>query len=48
MGKKHKKVCGTLNYIEQSLKFFSAITGCFSISDFALLVSITIGFQVLQ
>ena len=31
MSKKHKKVCTTLNYIEQFLILGSTITGCISI-----------------
>ena len=41
--KKHKKVCKTLNYVEQILILVSAVTGCFSISTFAPLVVISIG-----
>ena len=40
MGKKHKKVCTTLNYIEHFLILGSTITGCVSISSFASLVGI--------
>ena len=36
MRKKHKKVCRTLNYFKHSLLFISAVTGCPSISNFAL------------
>ena len=43
MSKKHKKVCGVLNYIEHSLIVISTITGCVSISAFASLVCIPIG-----
>ena len=32
MSKSHKKVCLTLNYIEQFLILASTITGCVSIS----------------
>ena len=35
MSKKHKKVCTTLNYIENFLILASAITECISISTFA-------------
>ena len=38
MSKKHKKACATLNYIEHFLILASAITKCFSISDFAALI----------
>ena len=41
--KKHKKVCGVLNYIEHFLILASTVTGCISISDFASLVGIPIG-----
>ena len=41
--KKHKKVCKTLNYVEQILILVSAVTGCFSISTFVPLVVISIG-----
>ena len=43
MNKKHKKVCTTLNYIENFLILGSTITGCVSISSFASLVGILIG-----
>ena len=43
MSKKHKKVCTTLNYIKNFLIFTSAVTGCIWISDFASLVSISVG-----
>ena len=43
MSKKHKKICTTLNYIEQFLILASTITGCVSISAFASLVGIPIG-----
>ena len=43
MGKKHKKVCRVLNYIDHSLIAISAITGCISISAFASLVGISVG-----
>ena len=43
MSKKHKKVCGVLNYIEHSLIVISTITGCVSISAFVSLVCIPIG-----
>ena len=43
ISKKHKKVCATLNYIEQFFILGSTITGCISISAFASLVSISIG-----
>ena len=34
ISKKHKKVCTTLNYIEQFLILGSTSTGCVSISTF--------------
>ena len=40
--KKHKKVCTTLNYIENFLILASTISGCVSISAFASLVGIPI------
>ena len=43
MSKNHKKFCTTLNLIEHLLILGSKITGCVSISDFALLVGIPIG-----
>ena len=43
MSKKHKKVCTTLNNIEQFLLLTSRIPGCISISDFASLLGIPIG-----
>ena len=43
MCKKHKKVCGVLNYIEHLLILVSAVTGCVSISDFSSLVGIPVG-----
>ena len=44
--KKHKKSCTVLNYIEHLLILASAVTGCVSISAFALLVGISIGITV--
>ena len=41
--KKHKKVCKTLNYIEQLLILASAITGLILISAFVSLVRNNIG-----
>ena len=43
MGKKHKSVYPTLNYMEHFLILGPAITGCVSISAFASLVGIPIG-----
>ena len=42
--KKHKKACTVLNYIEHFLIFGSTFTGCISISVFAFLVGVLIGF----
>ena len=46
MSKKHKKVCRTLNYIENFLVLASAITGCISISAFSSLIGIPIGITI--
>ena len=43
MSRKHKKVCSTLNYIEQFLVLASTITGCISVFDFASLIGILLG-----
>ena len=43
MSKKHKKVCGVLNYIRHLLIIFSAVTGCVFISAFTSLVCIPVG-----
>ena len=43
MSRKHKKVCATLNYIEDFLILASTITGCISTFDFASLIGIPIG-----
>ena len=43
IGRKHKKVCTTPNYIKHFLIFASAITGCISIS--VSFLGITIGFK---
>ena len=45
MGKKHKKVCTFLNYIEHFLILGSNITGCVSISIFASLIGTLIGIR---
>ena len=42
MGRKHKKVCATLNYIEHFLILDSAITGGISIFSFFFLLDIPI------
>ena len=43
MRKKHKKVCATLNCIENFLILASTITGCISISAFTSLIGTPIG-----
>ena len=43
MSRKHKKVCTTLNYVEQFLILASTITWCISISAFASLIGVPIG-----
>ena len=43
MNKKHKKVCGVVNYIEHLLILVSTATACNSISAFASLVGIPVG-----
>ena len=43
MSKKHKKTCRTLDYLEHSLLFIPAVTGCVSISVLAYLDGIPIG-----
>ena len=42
ISKKHKKVCTTLNFMEQFLILASTITWCFSTSVFAYLIDIPI------
>ena len=42
MNKKHKKICTTLDYIEQFLILGSRVTVCISISAFASLIDIPI------
>ena len=44
MSKKHKRICRILNYTDHSLIVVSTITVCISISTFAYLVGIPIGF----
>ena len=53
MNNQNKKICTALNYIEHSLTLNFAVTGCISISAFAVLVNIfsgimisTIGFDI--
>ena len=43
MSKKHKKVCGVLNYIDHLLILVSAVTGCVSIFPFTSLFGIPVG-----
>ena len=43
MSRKHKKVCSTLNYIEQFLVLASTITGRISVFHFASLIGILLG-----
>ena len=40
MSEKHKKTCKYLNYVERLLTLISTVTGCVSISAFALLVCV--------
>ena len=44
MSKRHKNVCTTLNYLEHFLVLAITITGYISISAFASLLGISIGF----
>ena len=43
MSEKHKKTCKYLNYVEELLILVSTVTGCVSISAFALLVCVPVG-----
>ena len=43
MSNKHIKACMTLNYFEHFLILASAVSGCFSISAFAVLLGTPIG-----
>ena len=43
ISKKHKNVCKALNFMEQLLILFSAVTGFASFSAFSSLVGISIG-----
>ena len=45
MSNKHKKVCITLNHIENFLILASVVTGCISISAFVSLLGIPIRFM---
>ena len=40
MGRKHKKLCTTLNYVEHFLNLASTITECISISAFISLLDV--------
>ena len=42
MSKKHKKVCTTLNYIENFLILAATITGCISVSTLTSLLCISL------
>ena len=44
MSRKRQKVCTTLNYVKKKFILASAITGCISISSFASLLHIPIGY----
>ena len=48
MSKKHKKICATLNYVEDFLILTSTVTRRVSISDFVSLIGIPIGIRSLQ
>ena len=43
MSEKYKKTCKCLNYVKHLLVLVSTITGCVSISAYALLVSVLAG-----
>ena len=45
MSEKHQKVCRVLNYSKYILIFISPVSGCASISAFALLVENTVGIR---
>ena len=45
MNEKYKRVCRALNYFKHFLIFVAAVSGCISISAFASLVQIAIGFM---
>ena len=46
MSEKHKMTCKYLNYVEHLLILGSTVTGCVSISAFASLVCIPVGFPI--
>ena len=46
MSNQNKKICTTLNYTEHSLTLNFAVTGCISISAFAVLVNIFSGIMI--
>ena len=43
MNEKHKKVCRDLKYCEDFIIFISAVSGCVSVSAFALLFGVAVG-----
>ena len=43
---KYKKVCRALNYFEDFIAFVTAVSGCISISTFALLVGVLVGIAI--
>ena len=43
MSKKYKKTCKCLNYVEDLLILASTVTGCVSVSAFALLFPVVVG-----
>ena len=48
MSNKNKKICTTVNYIEQFLTLVFAVPGCIPISDFSSFVDILWELWVLQ
>ena len=46
ISKKYKKICNYLNYVEHLPILVSIVTGCVSISAFALLVFVPAGITV--
>ena len=43
MSEKYKKMCKVMNYFEHFLIFISAVSGCVSISAFALVIGVPVG-----
>ena len=43
MSEKHENVCRVVNYFEHLLVFFSAVSGCTSVSTFVLSVGVSVG-----